>query len=374
MRIGYLSADWHQHATAYLMAGVLEGHDRHKVTVTAFSLGPADGSPMRARLVAGADRFIDLATHDDRAAAQAVRAAGIDILVDLKGYTEGARPGIAALRPAAVQVQYLGYPGTMGTGRGGIDYVLADAVVLPPDREDYWDEAVVRLAGCYQANDAHRPIGPATGRADWGLPVDGFVFACFNAAYKLTPDVVACWARLLAVVPGSVLWLLDPGAALPALQAMLAENGVDPTRLVVAPALPKGRMADHLARHACADLFLDTHPVNAHTTAADALYAGLPVLTRTGGPFIARVAASLLTALGLADLVTADLPAYEALALALARDPARMAGVRGRLAAARTLPGGPFDTAAFCRRLEAAYVRMADRARTHLPPASFDVA
>ncbi|TWB82861.1 putative O-linked N-acetylglucosamine transferase (SPINDLY family) [Nitrospirillum amazonense] len=372
LRVGYLSADWHQHPTAYLMAGVLERHDRAAVAVTAFSYGPDDGSPMRARLRAGADRFVELRGLDDRAAAQAIRAAGVDILVDLKGYTEGGRPGIAQLRPAPVQVQYLGYPGTLGRG-AGIDYVLADAVVLPPERTGFWDEAVVRLLGCYQANDGKRPIGPPTTRADWGLPADGVVFACFNAAYKLTPEVVACWARLLAKVPGSVLWLLDPGSAQPALQAMLSAEGVDPGRLVVAPALPKARMADHLARHACADLFLDTHPVNAHTTAADALYAGLPVLTRAGGPFISRVAASLLTALGLPDLVTYSLEAYEVAALSLARDSARLTNVRARLAAARTLPGGPFDTDTFCRRLEKVYARMAGRVRDRLPPLGFDV-
>ncbi|MEA1653143.1 tetratricopeptide repeat protein [Nitrospirillum sp. BR 11164] len=373
LRVGYLSADWHQHPTAYLMAGVLERHDRAAVTVTAFSYGPDDGSAMRGRLRAGADRFVDLRGLDDRAAAQAIRAAGVDILVDLKGYTEGGRPGIAQLRPAPVQVQYLGYPGTLGRG-AGIDYVLADAAVLPPERAHFWDEAVVRLPGCYQANDGARPIGPPTSRADWGLPAEGVVFACFNAAYKLTPEVVACWARLLAQVPGSVLWLLDPGPAVIALQATLASQGVDPGRLVVAPALPKARMADHLARHACADLFLDTHPVNAHTTAADALYAGLPVLTRAGGPFISRVAASLLMALGLPELVTYDLPAYEAAALELARDPVRLGDVRARLATARALPGGPFDTGAFCRRLERAYAQMAARARDRLPPLGFDVA
>ncbi|MDZ5649204.1 tetratricopeptide repeat protein [Nitrospirillum sp. BR 11828] len=372
LRLGYLSADWHQHPTAYLMAGVLERHDRAAVTVTAFSYGPDDGSAMRARLMAGADRFIDLRGMDDRAAAQAIRTAGVDILVDLKGYTEGGRPGIVALRPAAVQVQYLGYPGTLGRGAGA-DYVLADAVVLPPDRAVYWDEAVVRLPGCYQANDAGRSIGPPSTRADWGLPADAFVFACFNAAQKLTPDVVACWARLLAALPASVLWLLDPRAALPALQAMLSHHGVDPARLVVAPALPKARMADHLARHACADLFLDTHPFNAHTTAADALYAGLPVLTRAGGPFASRVAASLLMALDLPDLVTYDLAAYEATALDFARNPARLADVRTRLATARTRPGGPFDTDAFCRRLERAYARMADRARARQAPVGFDL-
>lgn len=372
LRVGYLSADWHQHPTAYLMAGVLEAHDRHKVTVTAFSYGPDDGSPMRARLKAGADHFVDLRGMDDRGAAQAIRTAGVDILVDLKGYTEGGRPGIAQLRPAPVQVQYLGYPGTLGRG-AGIDYVLADAIVLPPGAEAYWDEAVVRLSGCYQANDSGRPIAPPSLRGDWGLPDDAIVFACFNAAYKLTADVFACWGRLLAAVPKSVLWLLDPGAGLPALQATLAHQGVDPARLVVAPALPKARMAEHLARQACADLFLDTYPTNAHTTAADALYAGLPVVTRAGVPFISRVAASLLYALGLPDLVTYDLAAYEAKALELARDPALLADVRARLLAAHTRPGGPFDTGIFCRRLEGAYARMADRARAHLPPVDFEV-
>ncbi|WP_044558465.1 tetratricopeptide repeat protein [Azospirillum sp. B4] len=372
LRVGYLSADWHQHPTAYLMAGVLEGHDRHKVMVTVFSYGPDDGSPMRARLVAGGDRFVDLRGLGDHAAAQAIRAAGVDVLVDVKGYTEGARPGILPLRPAPVQAQYLAYPGTLGRGSGA-DYVLADAVVVPPGAEAFWDEAVVRLPGCYQANDAGRVLDAPPTRADCGLPDDAFVFACFNAAYKLTADVFACWARLLAAVPHSVLWLLDPGAGLLALQSTLSAFGVDPARLVVAPALPKGAMAQHLARQACADLFLDTYPMNAHTTASDALYGGLPVLTRAGVPFISRVAASLLSALDLPDLVTYDLAAYEAKALELALDPTRLADARAGLARNRTRPGGPFDTAAFCRRLEAAYIRMADRARTRLPPVGFEV-
>lgn len=371
LRIGYLSADFHQHATAYLLAGVLEGHDRTRVEVVALSHGPDDGSPLRARLVAGVDRFIDLRALDDDAAAAAIRAAGIDILVDLKGYTDGARPGIAARRPAPVQAQYLGYPGTLGAD--WIDYVLADAVVLPPDGNPHWDEAVVRLGGCYQANDAPRPVDPTPARADLGLPDGAVVFACFNAAYKLTRPVVACWGRILARVPGSVLWLLDPGPALPAVAAELAAAGVAAERLVVAPAYPKQRMAAHLGRQAAADLFLDTVPYNAHTTAADALYAGLPVLTLAGDAFAGRVGASLLRALDLPELITGDLGAYEALAVALAGDPARLAALRRRLAAGRTRPGGPFDTVALCRRLEMAYAVMIGRHRAGLPPADFAV-
>lgn len=375
LRIGYLSADFHQHATAYLLAGVLEGHDRTRVEVVALSHGPDDGSPLRARLVAGVDRFIDLRDLDDDAAAAAIRAAGIDILVDLKGYTDGARPGIAARRPAPVQAQYLGYPGTLGAD--WIDYVLADAVVLPParavNRAAHWDEAVVRLGGCYQANDAPRPVDPTPARADLGLPDGSTVFACFNAAYKLTRPVVACWGRILTRVPGSVLWLLDPGPALPAVAAELAAAGIAADRLVVAPAYPKHRMAAHLGRQAAADLFLDTVPYNAHTTAADALYAGLPVLTLAGDAFAGRVGASLLRALDLPELITGDLVAYEALAVALARDPARLVALRRRLAAGRTRPGGPFDTMALCRRLEMAYAVMIGRHRAGLPPADFAV-
>lgn len=368
VRVGYLSADFHQHATAHLLAGVLESHDRARVEVWGLSYGPDDGSALRARIRAGVDHFIDLAGLTDAAAAAAISAAGIDVLVDLKGYTQGARPAIAAHRPAPVTAAYLGYPGTLGAP--WIDYALVDGVALPPDAAAWWDEAVVDLGGCYQANDGARPIDPVPSRAALGLPEGAVVFACFNAAYKITRPVAQAWRRILARVPGSVLWLLDPGPALPALRAAL---GSQADRLIVAPALPKERMAAHLARQGAADLFLDTAPVNAHTTAADALYAGLPLLTIAGRTFVARVAASLLQALGLPDLVAGDLAAYEEKAVALALDPAALADVRRRLAAARTRAGGPFDTQALCRRLEWAYEEMRARHRAGQPPTGFRV-
>ncbi|HYE49705.1 MAG TPA: tetratricopeptide repeat protein [Azospirillaceae bacterium] len=372
LRVGYLSSDFHRHATAYLVAELLERHDRGRVEVAGLSYGPDDGSAMRRRLAAACDCFVDLSGMSDAAAAAVIRELEIDVLVDLKGHTAGARPGIMALRPAPVRVQYLGYPGTLGAGLA--DYVVADAVLVPPGDERFYSEAVVRLPGCYQPNDAARPVAPTPPRAALGLPDDAFVFACFNAAYKITREVFAIWMRLLACHPGSVLWLLEPAAETKAaLLAAAGTQGIAPGRIVWAPWLPKDAMAEHLGRQAAADLFLDTLPVNAHTTASDALWAGLPVLTCRGDAFAGRVAASLLLALGLPELVAGDLAAYEETARGLAADPGRLAALRARLAEARTRPGGPFDAGATARRLEAAYAEMARRARVGLPPGSFDV-
>ncbi|PWC67229.1 hypothetical protein TSH58_18860 [Azospirillum sp. TSH58] len=351
LRIGYLSADFHEHATAYLMAELLERHDRTGFAVTAYSTGIDDGSPMRRRLTAAVERFVDLRDRSDLDAARAIAADGIDILVDLKGYTAFARTAILAARPAPVQVNWLGYPGTMGANF--IDVILADAVTIPPGEEGFYSEAVVRLPHCYQPNDRHRAIAERTpSRADCGLPEDGFVFCCFNSPYKLTPAVFDVWARLLRAVPGSVLWLYAGNPLVAGnLRREAAARGVAPERLVFAPPRP---LAEHLARHRLADLFLDTLPYNAHTTASDALWAGLPVLTCRGATFAGRVAASLLDTVGLPELVTDTLAAYEALALDLARDPRRLAGLKARLAAART--ASPlFDGDRFARDLEAAY-------------------
>jgi predicted O-linked N-acetylglucosamine transferase (SPINDLY family) len=346
IRLAYLSADFHNHPTAALAAELLETHDRARFEVIAISLGPDDGSAMRARLVKAVDEFHDVREQSDRAVAETMRALEIDIAIDFSGHTMNGRPGILSWRPATVQVAWLVYPGT--TGAPFIDAILADRIVLPHDRQPFYSERIVHLPDCYQVNDSTRPIAPTPARAAAGLPEDGFVFCCFNAHWKITRPVFAVWMRLLEQVPGAVLWLMDgPGAE--NLRAAAAARGIDPARLVFAPRL---RAAEHLARHRLADLFLDTLPYNAHTTASDALWAGLPVVTCKGRAFAGRVGASLLNAVGLPDLVTDSLEAYEALALALARDGARLKAIRAGLAdnPART---PLFDTARLRAGLEA---------------------
>jgi predicted O-linked N-acetylglucosamine transferase (SPINDLY family) len=369
IRVGYLSADFHPHATAYLMAELFERHDRSRFDVTGYSIGPDSDTDVRRRLVAGFDRFVDLRLLPHDESARRIHADDIDILVDLKGYTQNARPEIMASRPAPIQVNYLGYPGTMGAPF--IDYIIADRFLIPPEQHAFYDEKVVALPHSYQPNDTKRPIStlPLT-RAHFGLPDQGFVFCSFNNPYKLTPRVFDIWMRLLAQVPGSVLWQLqvEPEAA-ENLRREAQARGVDPARLVFAQPLAQ---PGHLARQALADLFLDTLPVNAHTTASDALWAGLPVLTCAGTTFIGRVAGSLLTAVGLPELITASLEDYEALALALARDPARLAALRQRLAANR-LTSPLFDIARFSRNLEAAYTQMYERRLAGEAPAAFAV-
>ena len=314
LRLGYLSADFHTHATAMLMAELFEKHDRTRFEVLGYSYGPDDGSPMRRRLVQAFDRFVDLKDASIQEAAQRIQQDGVDILVDLKGYTKDARTKILALRPAPIQVNYLGYPGTMGAPF--MDYILVDDFIVPPEQQPFFTEQLVHLPGCYQVNDSRRDIAAQTPtRAACGLPQHGFVFCCFNNSYKITPEVFAVWMRLLQAVPRSVLWLLEGNRWVPANLRREAEaRGVAGERLVFAPRLAG---PEHLARHRLADLFLDTYPVNAHTTASDALWAGCPVLTLAGETFASRVAGSLLRALGLFDLVTTSLAAYEALALQL---------------------------------------------------------
>lgn len=353
LRIGYLSADFHDHATAALIAELIERHDRSRFEIVGLSYGADDGGAMRRRLVYGFDRFLDLSTMPDAEAAQAIFAAGIDILVDLKGYTQNARPAIAAHRPAPVQAQWLGYPGTMGAGF--IDWIVADPTVLPSSLEPAFRERVVRLPVCYQPNDRTRTIGPTPSRAACGLPEEGFVFCCFNAAYKIGPALFDRWCRLLQAVPGSVLWLLESHPEVPGnLRREALRRGVPPDRLVFSPRLPP---PDYLARYRLAGLFLDTHPVGAHTTASDALWAGLPVLTLMGDGFASRVGASLLRAVGLEELAVASPAAYEAMALRLATDSTALTGFKARLAgqgAAAPL----FDTDRFARDLEAAFQTM----------------
>jgi predicted O-linked N-acetylglucosamine transferase (SPINDLY family) len=368
VRLGYLSGDFNQHATALLMAEVFARHDRGRFEVTAFSYSHDDGSEMRRRVVGAFDRFEELGLDPPAESARRIAAAGTDILIDLKGYTTGARPEIAALRPAGLQVSHLGYPGTLGAD--WFDYVIADPVVLPMAEQPFWNERIVHLPHCYQPNDRLRPLPPPDPRGAHGLPADAFVFACFNNTYKITPALFGLWMDLLTELPGAVLWLYAANPlAERALRAEAAQRGVAPQRLhFAAPAA----LEPHLARHACADLFLDTSPYGAHTTGSDTLWAGVPVITWTGRCFAARVAASLLHAAGLPELVAASRDEYKALALRLARDPGALRGLRARLAQAR-LTAPLFDAARFTRHLESAYLAMMARHRAGLPPAAFAV-
>ena len=357
--VGYLSADFQEHATAHLIAELFVLHDRRRFRVNGYSYGTDDGSAARRRLRDSFDAFVDIEKLSHQDAAERIRADGVDILVDLKGYTTGARPEILALRPAPIQVSYLGFPGTMGMP--AIDYILVDEFVVPAGQQEHFTEKLVHLPHCYQVNDRRRPIAPAPTRAACGLPEGGFVFCCFNASYKITPAIFDIWMRLLDKVPGSVLWLLDTSATASANLRREAEarrkGGAD--RLVFAPTLAN---PEHLARFAVADLFLDTLPYNAHTLASDSLWGGCPVLTCAGETFASRVAGSLLHAAGLPELVTSTLAEYESLALRLAESPEALAALRARLAGdRRELP--LFDTPRFTRDLEAAFEWMLRQAR-----------
>lgn len=364
IRIGYFSADYHEHATAYLMAELFERHDRERFELVAFSFGPDRQDAMRRRLVASFDRFIDVRDKSDTEVALLSRSLGIDIAVDLKGFTQGHRLGIFACRAAPVQVSYLGYPGTLGARY--MDYLVADEVVVPVAHAQYYAEKIAWLPGSYQVNDRQRVIADRSfSRVELGLPADGFVFCCFNNNFKITPATFDAWMRILARVEGSVLWLLeDNPVAADNLRRAASARGMDADRLVFARRMP---LAEHLARHRAADLFLDTLPCNAHTTASDALWAGLPVLTCPGQALASRVAASLLAATDLSDLIAATPAEYEALAIDLASDPERLGRMRARLEHNR-LTSALFDTPRFARHLEAAYTRMVERCRAGLAP------
>ncbi len=369
IRLAYLCAEFHDHPTAILIAGVFEHHDRTRFEMTAISLGPDNGGTMRRRIEAAFDRFIDVRALSDAEIAAMMRDMEIDIAIDLNGQAGGARPGILAYRPAPMQTSYLGNCGTMGVPF--IDYIIADPIVIPEGQVCHYMEKVVYLPHTYQCNDSRRHVPRSTtSRADVGLPETGFVFCCFNNNYKISPQIFDVWMRLLTACPGSVLWLLgDNPYAILNLRREAAARGVVPERLVFAPRLPND---DHLARHRLADLFLDTLPVNAHATATDALWAGLPVLTCMGNTFAGRVGASLLRAVGMPELVASSLAEYEAIALSLARDPEAMARARTKLASNRSTQP-LFDTARITRNLETAYMTMWERTRRGEPPESFIV-
>jgi predicted O-linked N-acetylglucosamine transferase (SPINDLY family) len=368
IRLGYVSGEFHDQATAHLAAGLYERHDRSQFEVIAFDNGPDDGSPMRRRLEAAFDRMIDIRALPGQAAAERVAAEGIDILVNLNGWFGRHRADLFARRPAPVCVNYLGFPGSMGAPY--MDYLIADRIVVPEGERRFCSEQVVWLPHSYQVNDDRRKIAASPGRADCGLPQEAFVFCNFNTSYKLHPDMFGRWLRLLAALPQSVLWLLESNGLMAAnLRREAASRGIAPDRLVFAPFAPS---ADNLARLALADLGLDGLPVGAHTGASDLLWAGVPLLTCRGAAFSGRVAASLNTAIGLPELIAESLDDYEALALALARDPPRLAGLRARLAANRaTAP--LFDTARTTRHLESAYRTMWERFAAGDKPQGFSV-
>jgi predicted O-linked N-acetylglucosamine transferase (SPINDLY family) len=370
IRVAYISADFRDHATSWLAAGLFEHHDKSRFETTAVSLVADNGSEMRARTRAAFDCFIDAERQTDVEIAALLRRMEVDIAVDLMGFASGCRPGILALRPAPVQVNYLGHPGTMGASY--VDYIVADRIVIPDEHRRFYTEKIVILPDTYQCNDSKRRIAEKTpSREEAGLPAQGLVFCCFNDTSKITPEIFDIWMRLLKEIAGSVLWLLENNPeATRNLRREAEARGVDGSRLIFAAHM---KLAEHLARHRLGDLFLDTLPYGAHTTTSDSLWAGVPVLTCMGTSFAGRVAASLLHAIGMPELITDSLEDYAALALKLARDQTGLAAIRTKLARNRdTYP--LFDTARFTRNFEAALATMHERQKNGESPGHLVVA
>jgi len=369
LRIGYLSADFHQHATSQLTVQMFEAHDRSRFEVTLFSAGPDDGTPLRQRMRAAAEHFVDLHGLGLPQMAAAIRQRGIDILVDVKGATYGSVMQVMAHRPAPLQLNWLGFPGTSGADY--IDYLIGDAVVTPLAHEAHFGERIAQMPLCYQPNDSRRALPQPQPRAHWGLPEQALVLCGFHQSYKISREVFDSWCRLLHALPDAVLWLLCWNANVQAaLTRAAAAQGIQPARLVFAPRLPADQ---HLSRLAAADIYLDTWPCNAHTTASEALWAGVPPVTLIGDTFAQRVAASLLQASGLPELVCSDVAHYERTVRDLAAGPQRRAALRTQLVAQRAAP--LFDGVRFARDIEALYERMwqravAGQAPAHLPAAA----
>jgi predicted O-linked N-acetylglucosamine transferase (SPINDLY family) len=367
IRLGYLCGEFRAHATMYLAAGLFEHHDRARFEVTGFDNSREDESEMRRRVISAFDKFVPIQSHSDREAARLIAREEIDILVDLSGFCGDLRMGVLAHRPALLQVNYLGSPGTLGAAY--VDYILADAEVIPTGAEQFFSEKVVRLPGSYQINDGARSRPTSTTRAAHGLKETDFVFCHFNSSYKIMPDMFALWLRLLRNVPSSVLWLLESNGLLRAnLQREVVRAGVDPARLVFAP---RTENPAHVSRLTLGDLFLDSLPCNAHTTASDALWAGLPLITCRGETFAGRVGASLLRAAGLPELITDNLDEYESLAFALTGNRALLQSYRDRLSDPARLP--LFDTLRTTRQIEAVYEEMMARWTRDVIPGSFAV-
>lgn len=369
LRIGYVSADYHSHPTMHLMGGLFRAHDRNRFEVSAYSIGADDGSAYRRQVMAEVEHFCDIRNETATDSAKRIFADGIDILVDLKGFTIEARLELFALQPAPLRVTWLGYPGTTGSGLS--DYAIVDDIVAPMEHELHFGERLARMPHSYQINDNTQPIAELVPtREELGLPADAFVFACFNHVYKIDETIFSCWMRILAGVAGSVLWLYESNpVAREKLESEAAARGIDPARLVFGGTLPK---AAHLARLSRADVFLDTLLVNAHTGASDALWAGVPLISCPQEGFPSRVGASLLRAAGLPQLICADLAGYEALAVRLAHRPEELRALRAHLLKGHaTLP--LFDTARFVRNLERAYDIMWQRHLAGQAPQSFSV-
>jgi protein O-GlcNAc transferase len=369
IRIGYVSGEFRYQATAMLIVELFECHDKSRFSLYAFDNGWDDGGPLRGRINRACDEVVAIAGLGDAAAAAAIKQREIDILIDLNGYFGMERTGVFACKPAPVQVNYLGFPGTMRADY--MDYIIADTVVIPPEQRGFYTEKVVYLPDTYQANDTQRRFAARTPtREEFGLPDQAFVFCCFNNTYKIAPDIFDVWMRLLGRVEGSVLWLLRHNEVTPRnLRREAERRGIAPERLVFAKGVP---LDEHLARHRLADLFLDTLPYNAHTTGNDALWAGLPVVTCCGSTFPGRVAASLLRAVGLPELIAGSLAEYEALALKLAQDRALLASLETRLVRNRDTCA-LFNAERFARHIEAAFTAMWDRSQRGEPPESFAV-
>ncbi len=351
LRIGYFSADFHEHPVAYLMAKILELHDRDQFAIYAYSFGANKADAMRSRLIEAVDTFTDVRAMTDKEVTLLARSDEIDIAIDLTGYTQNNRTGIFACRAAAIQINFLGYPGTMGADF--MDYIIADKSLIPDRHRHHYSENILCMPNAYMPTDNTRKISSrALTRADMGLPEDAFVFCCFSDSYKIKEMEFGIWMRLLRQISGSVLWLRKANHWFEAnLIAEAEKRHIDPARLIFADRIP---MDEHLARHTLADLFLDTFAFNAHTTATEALWAELPLVTKVGQGFATRVAASLLSAVGLPELITETADDYEALILALATDPHRLAVIRQKLAANR-LSAPLFDTELFIRHLENEY-------------------
>ena len=364
IRVAYVSADFREHPVSHLTAGMFECHDKSRFDVTAISLGLDDNSEMLQRLKASFERFIDAKTYSDDQIANLIISSEVDVLVDLMGFTSGSRTGIFARRVAPIQVNYLGYLGTMGAEY--IDYVIADRVVIAETQSDFYAEKIVYLPNSFQPTDRQRRISDKRfTRAEVGLPQDGFVFCCFNTNYKITPDVYDIWMRILKQVHGSVLWLVAEGPTSERnLRSEAAARGVSGERLIFAQRMP---LAEHQARLQLAGLFLDTLPYNAGATASDMLWSGLPVLTRIGDTFVGRMAASLLNAIHLPELIATTPETYEQMAIDLATHPEKLAAVRNKLAENR-LTTPLFDTKLFTKHIEAAYSAMYERYQAELPP------
>ena len=369
LRVAYLSADFHQHATSQLMAQMLECHDRGAFEVTLLSTGPDDGSDMRQRIVNACEHFENLRGQSFEAIAHRVRALGIDLLVDLKGATHDTLLPVFAHRPAPLQLTWLGFPGS--TGAPFIDYIVGDPIVTPLSAANHFGEKIAQLPHCYQPNDAARALPRASSRAEWGAPEGALLLCAFHQSYKISEEVFGLWCELLHQRPDAVLWLLRWNANVQAtLTAAAQARGIGPERLLFAPLVP---LADHLSRLACADIYLDAWPCNAHTTAGEALWAGVPVVTLQGETFAQRVAASLLHQVGLDEWVCADRESYRAHVLSLAGDAPRRAVIRQHLQAQRSV-SPLFDGAGFARDLERLYLRMWARATSGLAPEHLEAA